>query len=68
MCVSLVQAACNILVTTVMSVGGKADFSMVVINIKSDMTGGEILLCSDNKTSVFIIPQTGAQGQTARTS
>lgn len=38
---------------------------MVVINIKSDTTGGEILHCSDNKTSVFIIPQTGAQGQTA---
>lgn len=35
----LVQAACSILVTIVMSVGGKADFSMLVINITSDTTG-----------------------------
>lgn len=56
-------------VTTVTSVGGKADFFHgVVINIKSGTTGGEILHYSDNKTSVFITRQTGAQGQTACSS
>lgn len=59
MCAYLAQAACTLLVTTVMSVGGKADFSTVVINIKSDTAGGEMLHYDDNKTSVFIIPQTG---------
>lgn len=48
-CAMLIQAACCILVTTVLSVGGKADFSMLVINIKFDTTGGEILHCNDNK-------------------
>lgn len=61
----LVQTACSILVTTVMSVGGKAYFSTVVINIKSDAKGEERQCYSDNKTSVFITPQTGPQGQTA---
>lgn len=43
-------------VTAVISVGGNTDFTMVVIIIKSDTTGGETLHSSDNKTSVFITP------------
>lgn len=61
-CAYLILAACSILVTTVVSVGGKANFSMVVINIKSDMTGWDASLQWQYRTSLVIIPQTGMKG------
>lgn len=55
-CVCLCQATASVLVTTVMSGGGTANVSVVVMSIKSDVTERNILLCSDSKTSAVIVP------------